>query len=66
MDEIGETVRCVELRFDAVKNFVNNLKNNLKYPMEIFRSEPKYCGITYRVYKELCVEMDVCIYCRNS
>lgn len=40
MDEIRETGRCVKLHFDVVKNFVN-LKNNLKFQMEIFRSESK-------------------------
>lgn len=40
MDDIRESGRCVKLHFDVVKNFVN-LKNNLKFQMEIFRSESK-------------------------
>jgi hypothetical protein len=40
MDDIRETGKCVKLHFDVVKNFVN-MKNNLKFQMEISRNELK-------------------------
>jgi hypothetical protein len=40
MDDIENTGKCIKLHFDVVKNFVN-MKNNLKFQMEIFRNESK-------------------------
>lgn len=40
MDDIRKIGRCVKLHFDVVKTFVN-MKNNLKFQMEIFRNEQK-------------------------
>jgi hypothetical protein len=38
MDDISSTGKCIKLHYDVVKNFIN-VKNNLKFQMEIFQSK---------------------------